>query len=143
MGGIDDDSISGGSGTDTLTGEQGNDTLDGADGEIDVLDGGTGDDLLIGDAGDVVTGGQGNDSFAVSDAALGAVFITDFSSDDVLLIQYAGTTAPTFSDLTLVADGNGGTDVWLGSTTSGAHLANIESVSPALIAQDDVMFQAA
>ncbi|HSG94532.1 MAG TPA: calcium-binding protein, partial [Afifellaceae bacterium] len=61
-----DDSIDGGDGADTIFGEGGNDTLLGGLG-ADSLSGGLGDDLLYLAEGDSATGGDGDDSFVLTD----------------------------------------------------------------------------
>lgn len=67
-------------GSNQLFGDQGDDVLDGTDGHSDVelnvsvaeycltdtLSGGAGNDTLIGDDSEVMTGGDGNDEFAVA-----------------------------------------------------------------------------
>lgn len=71
-GGYDNDVLQGDQGSDTLDGDFGNDTLIGhgagvADPEVDFLNGGEGDDLLIVGNGDYASGNQGADTFALGD----------------------------------------------------------------------------
>ena len=69
------DSVSGGLGNDTLSGNDGNDILDGGEGNdtifgglgADTLNGKDGDDTISVAEGDVVTGGDGDDTFLVTD----------------------------------------------------------------------------
>lgn len=64
-----DDSLSGGDGADILRGGLGADTLDGGEagfGEVDVLDGGEGDDQLVLSGQVVATGGEGADTFVIA-----------------------------------------------------------------------------
>jgi Ca2+-binding RTX toxin-like protein len=74
-----------GRGDDAIFGEEGNDTLVGGRGD-DWLDGGDGNDRLRGEAGDdVMTGGAGRDSFVIG-VSHGVDTITDFGTEDLLLI---------------------------------------------------------
>lgn len=119
-GGLGDDLLSGGAGTDEIYGDAGNDTLWGnADGstdtEVDFLNGGAGNDTLMLGAGDYGHGGDGADSFTVTELGLGAtaVEITDFNpAEDQLVLLYdpALSTPPTAS---LQTDGSGNTQVLL------------------------------
>lgn len=76
-----DDSLNGGGGGDTLHGGDGNDTLDGGGagpGQLDLLDGGAGDDLITLAADAVAVGGAGADTFVFwgrpnADGLLGVV----------------------------------------------------------------------
>ena len=61
-----DDSITAGDGDDTVCGGAGDDSLAGGTG-ADMLDGGAGDDLITVAEGDSATGGDGDDTFLVSD----------------------------------------------------------------------------
>lgn len=79
-GGAGDDLIDDNFGNNVLFGDQGDDVLNAKDGHIEVgqsvsvaeygstdtLSGGAGNDTLIGDDGDIMTGGDGNDEFAVA-----------------------------------------------------------------------------
>ncbi len=72
-----DDTLSGGDGDDVLFGEAGNDLLSGDAGNdelhggtgADTLSGGAGNDTLFAAQGDVVTGGDGDDLFILTDLA--------------------------------------------------------------------------
>lgn len=89
------------------------------DGDVDLLDGGNGNDVLIGAAGDQLTGGTGEDVFAAyaeagAPADAEAVLVNDFDAeDDSLAVVYdSGVTAPviTVTDngegvFTVLADG--------------------------------------
>lgn len=75
MGG--DDSITGGSGDDTLIDDSGNDTLVGGAGS-DLIDAGTGDDVIEVAQGDTISGGNGDDTFILtelSEAGSGTIVI--------------------------------------------------------------------
>lgn len=86
-GGAGDDSLNGGDGGDALMGGSGADTLDGGAAgpdEIDVLDGGEGDDQIILGGQVVATGGEGADTFVITarpaaDGLLGV--IKDFAAE--------------------------------------------------------------
>lgn len=96
-GGAGDDSLLGGADADSLTGGAGNDILYGSDdagddSTTDTLMGGDGDDTLIAGVDDLLTGGAGADTFDTN----GDARITDFAAtEDMLVINYSGTTAPT------------------------------------------------
>ncbi|WP_371224550.1 Hint domain-containing protein [Roseovarius sp. 2305UL8-3] len=60
------DSIDGGAGNDTLLGEDGDDTLIGGTGD-DSMEGGAGDDLFTVAEGDTALGGDGSDTFVLTD----------------------------------------------------------------------------
>ncbi|MEZ5716039.1 MAG: Hint domain-containing protein [Paracoccaceae bacterium] len=62
------DSIDGGAGNDTIFGEAGDDTLLGGLGS-DSVSGGTGNDTIYAAQGDTVTGGDGEDTFILTDLA--------------------------------------------------------------------------
>jgi len=118
LGGYDDDTLIGGEGSDMIQGSEGNDVLDGASGEViaevDYLNGSEGDDHLIGNQGDVMSGGEDADTFEI---AQGAVSIMDFSTEDVLVLQFEGTeptltTEVTDTGLTLLADGEPVADLY-------------------------------
>jgi len=67
------ETLSGGAGADTLIGGDGDDLLDGrgaGEGEIDLLDGGAGDDQIVMGPQVVAIGGDGDDVFLVADASL-------------------------------------------------------------------------
>lgn len=104
-GGADDDWLAGGAGADTLIGGTGGDTLDGGAGrdvlngrdgsgafpEMDFLNGGDGDDLLLVGAGDYVSGGAGADWFELSDLTAGDAIanIADYDArEDALVVVF-------------------------------------------------------
>lgn len=74
-GGSGADSLYGGGGTDSLFGGTGADILDGGDG-TDVLDGGSGADQITVGTGDTATGGDGDDTFTITDTQTGTGGIT-------------------------------------------------------------------
>ncbi|MEP4195820.1 MAG: calcium-binding protein [Aliishimia sp.] len=85
------------------------------DGDVDLLDGGNGDDILIGASGDQLTGGNGDDTFmAYANNPTEAVLVNDYDADDdALAVVYDnGGTIPviTVTDsgdgvFTVLADG--------------------------------------
>ena len=82
------DLLIGDAGDNMLTGVSGDDVLRGGDG-ADTLTGGFGDDTIYGDAGaDLLTGGTGDDKFEfeLADAARAADIITDFITNDKIII---------------------------------------------------------
>ena len=124
-----DDTLSGGDGDDLIYGEAGNDLLSG-DAENDRLDGGTGADTLSGGAGndtlfaaqgDVVTGGDGDDVFILTDLAeTGSAAITIIGGEgaegagDVLdlgglnagAVNYTSTTPGDLAGSVTLLDGS-------------------------------------
>ena len=71
------ENATGSEGADYIVGSAGNNALIGGDG-VDFISGGAGDDYLDGSAGsdvDTLVGGTGNDTYAVSEAASGDIFI--------------------------------------------------------------------
>lgn len=96
QGGQGADRVQGGRGSDEVDGNDGNDTLWGSgpdhdDHTVDFLNGGRGDDFLFLGAGDYGAGGEGADSFALTDIAPGDPLtqITDFDpAADRLLVLY-------------------------------------------------------
>lgn len=122
-GGSDQDLLQGGAGQDTLDGGAGHDTIwgqspDMPDTEVDFLNGGTGDDVLMISRGDIAMGGDGSDSFQLIDIAPdGPVAqISDFNpAEDDLIIYYDSdlhqtpvlTAEPVAGsqDVTLMLDG--------------------------------------
>ncbi|MEF3048008.1 calcium-binding protein [Pseudotabrizicola sp. L79] len=110
-GGAGDDWLTGGAGNDLLIGGAGQDTLDGGtgddslfgtgdgadDGETDMLNGGAGDDVLTLGAGDWATGGDGSDSFVLTEIQAGdsPAQITDFlPGQDELVIEFDANDHP-------------------------------------------------
>ncbi len=88
-----DDTLIGGEGADVLFGGGGNDLVIGADddGAMDFLNGGEGDDTIHAGAGDYADGGEGMDSFLLSQWAEGSpeATIMDFNSaEDSLVLLY-------------------------------------------------------
>lgn len=98
-GGWGNDLLFAGGGQNVLMGGAGNDTLVGAflddagqDGSgVNFLNGGAGDDLLIAGQGDTLSGGEGEDSFALGDWLAGAApaMIVDYSPEqDQIVLHY-------------------------------------------------------
>lgn len=110
-GDLGDDTLDGGEGADVLFGGWGNDVIIGApdrvsDSDLDYLNGGGGDDLIIAGSGDIVTAGDGQDSIALGDwlSAERATEILDFvAAEDRLMIIYDDTNAD-LPDVTLEQD---------------------------------------
>jgi Ca2+-binding RTX toxin-like protein len=79
------------------------------DSEVDVLNGGDGDDLLVIGAGDTASGGEGADTFAIFADQVGRddltgdplfgdpALITDFDEDDALVVIAYEATPPEIS----------------------------------------------
>jgi Ca2+-binding RTX toxin-like protein len=95
-GGSGDDAIVDFNGSDTIFGDVGDDMITTfGSGSIpdapDTADGGAGNDVLIGDHGDLLTGGSGEDLFAVVNPInmdTDAVTITDFNTEEDTLIAF-------------------------------------------------------
>lgn len=89
-GGAGNDSLQGGEGADILHGGSGADTLDGggaAPMQVDILDGGEGDDVIMLAGTTVATGGEGADTFVITqrpaaDGLLGVVLDFDANEGD-------------------------------------------------------------
>lgn len=121
IGGAGGDRLVGGDGADTLSGGAGNDVISGGGAGDDVLVGGDGDDSMGGDAGaDTYTGGAGTDLFIGSVADLNGDVITDFSTDDRIVVvgsdlsaSLNGVAASTAVDL------GGGNTLTLTGVTGG------------------------
>lgn len=119
-GGIGNDLMYGGAGSDEVFGGAGQDTLWGntagqADGQIDFLNAGAGDDVLMLGAGDYGYGDAGADSFALVEASDGgtAVQISDFNpAEDQLVMVYDPALGPPPTP-SLQQDGAGNTEVLL------------------------------
>jgi uncharacterized delta-60 repeat protein len=134
-----DDLLEGGGGGDTLNGGRGNDFLRG-DAGIDTLNGGSGNDVLIGGAGaDTLTGGTGRDKFVLYSQSEGADTITDFTAgQDVidLRVMFARSDFSnnrTFSALSFVATGSGGTSIRVNSNTAtNIVLFNVDNIAPSV-----------
>jgi len=118
IGSYGDDIMVGGAGADVLFGGVGNDLVDGRDGPgqtavLDYVNGGAGDDLLIGGALDNLHGGDGADTFVLTEPGLGAAVVQDFDADsDALIVMYDGAgpmpvlgTAPGAGGVTLLVNG--------------------------------------
>lgn len=101
-GGFGNDVLHGDQGSDTLDGDFGNDTLIGhetgvADPEVDFLNGGEGDDLLIVGNGDYASGNQGADTFALGDWLGQGEFaqIQDYDpAEDQIVVVYDAVAHP-------------------------------------------------
>ena len=128
-GGLDNDLIFGGDGADEVFGGAGDDTIWGQamgafDMELDFLNGGDGNDVLMLGQADIANGGAGHDIFEITDYGGLAADIVDFDpSQDHLVIQYDaaqipnpmisvqtgpdGSTYVLLNDVTLVTLSNG------------------------------------
>ena len=95
-----DDEMLGGNGDDRIYGGKGNDTLTGGGGN-DLLKGGPGDDVLIvdGDDMDVVNGGSGEDTFRFFPSNLGGGSIQDFTDGEDKIDLTAFTNVSSINDL--------------------------------------------
>jgi len=115
-----DDYLDGGKGTDTLYGAEGNDTLIGGEGDdflygiwgMDTLDGGAGNDHLHGGSeADTLTGGSGADRFYIAvtnnNGAWGRDTITDFSGQDVIVLEGVFGQATFIGEQNFAAAGTG------------------------------------
>ncbi|WP_284163938.1 calcium-binding protein [Frigidibacter sp. SD6-1] len=138
LGGAGEDSLSGGAGDDTLEGNDGNDTLDGGtgadvlmggggddvlsdrdpDGEVvrDFLNGGAGDDTLVAGEADWLDGGEGHDSFVLSewlDEAHEAATIGDYNAteDQIVVVYDAAAHPDPLLSLSPADDGQGEGDM--------------------------------
>ncbi|MEL6960039.1 MAG: calcium-binding protein, partial [Pseudomonadota bacterium] len=110
-GGDGNDTVIGGAGADVLQGSRGNDLVDAVTDEDetaqDFINGGAGDDTLVAGDTDYMSGGRGADTFEIAN---GAVTITDYTDDDVLVLHYKDappelTSAVTDTGVTLLANG--------------------------------------
>ena len=120
FGGAGDDLLVDYLGADGLFGGSGDDTLDGRDQsgramEADRLDGGSGADTLYGDAGDRMSGGAGQDRFAVIlDASPEApAVITDYEPGEELVVSVPLFFEDSDADLVPV---EGGLELRLGDS---------------------------
>ena len=117
----------GGDGAQTINGGDGDDILNGMDGS-DSLNGGAGDDTLLATRGDTLTGGTGNDVFAIADTSTGTnefITITDYTAGDDIIDLTFLTDYGTFdlSKLGVRSDGSGGLNVeFLGENNTGLQL---------------------
>jgi Ca2+-binding RTX toxin-like protein len=127
-GGFGDDVLQGGAGSDTLDGNDGNDTLWGFDpvdmaagtpdagDDADFLNGGGGDDTLLIGANDHAHGGEGADSFAISNWIGEGEFahIADYNpQEDDIVILYDITAHPDPQIEVITEDGSDDATVWL------------------------------
>ncbi len=102
-GGAGNDSLQGGEGADVLHGGSGADTLDGggaAPVQVDILDGGEGDDVIVLAGTTVATGGEGADTFVITqrptaDGLLGVVLDFDAGEGDRFAFREGGGHRPT------------------------------------------------
>ena len=126
-GGADHDELYGDADDDELYGESGDDDLYGGGGD-DVLDGGGGADIL--------TGGSGADTFVFA-AGHGTDTITDFSPEEVDLIDLRALSGITgFAALTLTADD---TDTLLDLSSHGGGTVRLEDIAVADLAAEDFL----
>ena len=102
-----DDEMYGGNGDDRIFGGRGNDTLTGGAGN-DVLKGGPGKDILIanGDHMDVLHGGSDNDIFRFFPSNIGGGSIQDFTDGEDVIDLTAFTGINSMDDLDIVSHGD-------------------------------------
>lgn len=97
-GGFGDDQLSGGAGTDLMQGGAGNDTLQGDDGpeeQLDYLNGGDGDDVMILGGNDMGFGATGHDTFGLNADNQHAATISDYNpAEDHIVLQYDAAAHP-------------------------------------------------
>lgn len=123
IGGLGDDSVSGGDGNDTIDGDHGNDVLRGGNG-ADTIVGDDGDDSLFGDTGaDYLSGDAGND---VINGGSGADTLVGGDGDDSM---NGGTGADTMdggagNDTMVGGDGNDHLEGWADSDRLDGGLGN-------------------
>jgi Ca2+-binding RTX toxin-like protein len=125
-GGLVSDTLIGGAGNDLIEGVDGNDTIDGGEGN-DRLFGGEGNDTIIGGAGDdfidggngadTLTGGAGADTFHYFEPMEGGDTITDFDSDDIIMVSRLDF--PGYASLSVMS-GNGAFTYAMLSSGNGA-----------------------
>lgn len=92
-GGAGDDLIVDFNGSNTIFGDAGDDVIAtfGNNNSADTVGGGVGDDIIFADNADLLTGGDGEDVFAIlspADIETEAVIITDFNPDEDSLIAF-------------------------------------------------------
>lgn len=107
-----DDVITGGSGDDVINGGAGDDKLSGGKGD-DVISGGTGDDTITLAEGDTATGGDGDDTFLITDlgeSGSGTITITGGEGAETLgdTLDFQGLVAPGGVTYTNTDDSAGG-----------------------------------
>ena len=140
------DTLSGQDGADTLNGGAGDDILYGDDGDPDVTDPGEGDDVLDGEGGDevldggagadILTGGSGADTFVFA-AGHGTDTITDFSPEEVDLIDLSALSGITgFAALVLTAED---TDTLLDLSAHGGGTVRLEDIAVADLEAEDFL----
>ena len=118
-----DDEVNLGEGNDQAEGGQGDDEIRAEDGS-DSLDGGQGNDTLVVEGEDnLLTGGEGKDRF-VFDNPAGENRITDFTSDDTLIIRIGADTATADPQTLTVESIEPGTGN--GLALGAAHIAYID-----------------
>lgn len=115
------DFVRGGAGDDAIVDLHGSNTIfgDGGDDLIatfgsgntpdapDTVDGGSGADVIFADDGDLLTGGSGEDVFAVVDPAnfdTDAVIITDFNTDEDTLVAFVPEAGQSTEEIELRYD---------------------------------------
>ena len=131
-----DDTLYGGADNDELYGDADDDELYGESGDDDLYGGG-GDDVLDGGGGaDILTGGAGADTFVFA-AGHGTDTITDFSPEEVDLIDLRALSGITgFAALTLTADD---TDTLLDLSAHGGGTVRLEDIAVADLAAEDFL----
>ena len=131
-----DDELYGGADNDELYGDADDDELYGESGDDDLYGGG-GDDVLDGGGGaDILTGGAGADTFVFA-AGHGTDTITDFSPEEVDLIDLRALSGITgFAALTLTAED---TDTLLDLSAHGGGTVRLEDIAVADLAAEDFL----
>ena len=131
-----DDTLYGGADNDELYGDADDDELYGESGDDDLYGGG-GDDVLDGGGGaDILTGGAGADTFVFA-AGHGTDTITDFSPEEVDLIDLRALSGITgFAALTLTAED---TDTLLDLSAHGGGTVRLEDIAVADLAAEDFL----
>ena len=131
-----DDELYGGADNDELYGDADDDELYGESGDDDLYGGG-GDDVLDGGGGaDILTGGAGADTFVFA-AGHGTDTITDFSPEEVDLIDLRALSGITgFAALTLTAED---TDTLLDLSAHGGGTVRPEDIAVADLAAEDFL----
>ncbi|MDT8325759.1 MAG: Hint domain-containing protein [Roseovarius sp.] len=146
FGGTGDDLLDGGTGDDVLLGEDGSDTLLGGDGN-DLLTGGIGADSIVGGSGadtievaqgDIAEGGDGDDTFILSDlgeAGSGAITIIggeggETAGDTLFLTPEIGRDDITFTNTDDAAGGLSGTFEFNGAVVNFSEIENIICFTP-------------
>ena len=129
-----DDEMYGGNGDDRIFGGRGNDTLTGGEGN-DRLRGGPGEDILIadGDHMDVLHGGSDDDIFRFFPSDIGGGTIQDFTDGEDVIDLTAFTDISSMDDLDIISHGDNvrievsGTDYLTTIILSGFDVADLDN----------------